>query len=71
MPSPAVLHVSRALREHGLIHLSGVPGDEYDCCAEVAIESYKDYVRLTKRQTKDVIISNLLNDTGAPTYGRS
>lgn len=31
--------VSRALREHGMVHLGDqVPADEYDCCADVAIE---------------------------------
>ena len=72
MASPEVLHVSKALREHGMAHIGGLaPLDEYDCCAEVAISSYKDFLRITEKARSNTVVSNLLNDTGELTYGRS
>lgn len=62
MTSPAAIHVARALRMHGLVHFQDAPADGYDCCAEVAIEAYKDYLRITKTDQKsNVVKSSLLN----------
>ena len=72
MVSPEALHVSKALREHGMAHIGGLaPLDEYDCCAEVAIDSYNEFLMLTKKKSNDTVVSELLNDTGELTYGRS
>ena len=62
MYGPATLHVSKALREHGMAHLSGVPDDEYDCCAETAISAYEEFKRQTTRTKPNTIVSPLLND---------
>lgn len=71
MVSPEALHVSKALRDHGMAHIGGLaPLDEYDCCAEVAIDSYNEFIKLAKKQSNDTIVSPLLNDTGESTYGR-
>jgi hypothetical protein len=60
--SPEILHVSRALREHGIVHLGDLaPADEYDCCAETAINAYKEYQRVTKRARPNEVVSTLLN----------
>ena len=62
MASPEILFVSRALKEHGIVHFESAPDDEYDCCAETAINSYKEYLLLTKQAQKDsTIVSDLLN----------
>ena len=62
MSSPEILYVSRALREHGMVHLGDlVPADEYDCCAQVAIEAYNEYRRLQKMDKDNVVVSRLLN----------
>ena len=71
MYDPATLHVSKALREHGLAHIAGTPVDEYDCCAEEAIAAYEEFKRRTNKSGDNTIVSPLLNDTGAPTYERS
>jgi hypothetical protein len=60
--SPEILHVSRALREHGIVHLGHLaPVDEYDCCAKVAIEAYNEYRRLQRMDKDNVVVSRLLN----------
>ena len=60
---PETLHVSKALREHGIVHFEGLPDDEYDCCAQVAIEAYKEYQSRTQRRgSRNTIVSPLLND---------
>jgi len=59
---PEILHVSRALREHGMVHLGDLaPEDEYDCCAETAIEAFQEYQRLTRGKRPNEVVSSLLN----------
>lgn len=61
----AVVHVSRALKMHGISHLEGTPSDEYDCCAEIAIEAYNNfllfYSKKDKTKKKNEVVSDLLN----------
>lgn len=59
--SPVVLVVSRALRDHGLVHIEGMPTDEYDCCAQVAIETYEEYKRSMLRGRPETVYSSILN----------
>lgn len=61
MPGPATLFVSRALRDHGMTHIHESSVDEYDCCAEVAIEAYNEYRRLKRMDRDNVVVSRLLN----------
>lgn len=66
---PAILHVSRALKMHGMFHAEDLPEDEYDCCAEIAIEAYNEYMEsynralaVKGRKKKDLhLVSDLLN----------
>lgn len=61
MASPEILHVSRALREHGMAHIGDLaPIDEYDCCAEVAIQSYNEYKKLSRLERNNTIVSRFL-----------
>lgn len=56
-----VIHVSRALKMHGLSHdVENTSDHEYDCCAEIAIEAHNDFLRFQTRN-KNEIKSALLN----------
>lgn len=59
--TPEVLIVSRALRDHGMAHIEGMPSDEYDCCAEVAIQAYENYKKSLLRGKPATIYSPYLN----------
>lgn len=59
--TPEVLVVSRALRDHGIAHIEGMPSDEYDCCAHVAIQAYDEYKRSIRRGGPDTVYNSLLN----------
>jgi len=59
--TPEILVVSRALRDHGMAHIAGTPADEYDCCAQVAIEAYQHYKRSILRGNSATVYSSLLN----------
>lgn len=68
MNRAAIIHVSRALRMHGTFHADNLPEDEYDCCAEIAIEAYNEFLAYQKRKDpkafkkKDLhLVSDLLN----------
>ena len=43
-PNLVTVYVSKALRDHGMVHIAGLPEDEYDCCAEVAINAYEEWI---------------------------
>lgn len=58
------MHVSRALKMHGKFHAENLPEDEYDCCAEIAIESYREFLSHEDKKNnrhKDKVVSSLLN----------
>lgn len=60
----AIIHVSRALKMHGMVHLEDSPLDEYDCCAEIAIEAYKSWIFTEDKKNKKKkgeLVSDLLN----------
>lgn len=59
--TPEVLVVSRALRAHGMAHIEGMPSDEYDCCAEVAIQAYDNYKKSLLRGRPATVYSPFLN----------